>query len=120
MAVNSIETGKVLDMHTCSKNYHSCELSRKLRKDSEKNKNWESSHKPECKVNYQGPSGGMEVDAAVKIFSRSEEKHGLRYTKYIGDGDSKDYCAVVEEKVYGDDVTIEKHECIGHIQKRIG
>lgn len=61
----------------------------------------------------------MEVDAAVNIFSRSEEKYGLRYTKYIGDGDSKGYCAVVEAKVYGDDVTIEKHECIGHIQKRM-
>lgn len=117
---NSVETGKVLDIHTCSKYCHSCELSRKLPKDSDKYKNWESSHKPECKVNYQGSSGGMEVDAAVKIFSRSEEKHGLRYTKYIGDGDSKGYSAVVAADVYGDDCVIEKHECIGHIQKRMG
>lgn len=28
-------------------------------------------------------SGGMAVDAAVKIFSSSEEEHGLRYTKSI-------------------------------------
>lgn len=38
VAVNSIETGKVLNVHTCSMYYHSCELSRKLPKDSEKYK----------------------------------------------------------------------------------
>lgn len=83
VAVNSIETGKVLHMHNCSKYCQRWEVSRKLPEDSEKYENWEALHKPECKVNYQCPSGGLEVDAAVKIFSSSEEEHGLRYTKSI-------------------------------------
>lgn len=61
VADNSIETGKVLDMHNCSKYYHRCELSRKLPEDSEKHENWEALQKPECKVNYQCPSGGMKL-----------------------------------------------------------
>jgi hypothetical protein len=36
----------------------------------------------------------MEVAAALKIFSRSEERNSLRYVKYIGDGDSRAFKAV--------------------------
>ena len=31
----------------------------------------------------------MEVTGATRIFDRSVEKRGLRYTEYLGDGDSK-------------------------------
>ncbi|KAM7293882.1 uncharacterized protein ISCGN_023460 [Ixodes scapularis] len=40
------------------------------------------------------------------------------YTAYIGDGDSKAFLAVKESKPYNKDV--EKHECVGHVQKRMG
>ena len=33
----------------------------------------------------------METAGATKIFGRSVEKHGLYYTSFYGDGDSKAY-----------------------------
>ena len=55
----------------------------------------------------------------MKIFSRSLEKRGVKYTNYLGDGDTKGLMKVVEARPYGD-TEIEKLECIGHIQKRMG
>ncbi|CAN7982135.1 unnamed protein product [Ixodes pacificus] len=60
----------------------------------------------------------MEASGAVKIFTRSFETRGLRYTSYIGDFDSKAFLAVRDAKPY--DREVEKHECIGHVQKRMG
>ncbi|CAN7990883.1 unnamed protein product [Ixodes hexagonus] len=60
----------------------------------------------------------METSGAVKIFTRSFEARGLKYTSYIGDGDSKTFLAVRDPKPHDSDV--EKHECIGHVQKRMG
>ena len=51
------------------------------------------------------------------IFERSQAKHGLRYTKLLGDGDSKSF-ATVKNTYEG--VTMEKLECVGHVQKRVG
>lgn len=64
------------------------------------------------------PVVGMEVEGDKRICLRSEAKLGLKYTKYLGDGDSKGFAAVLESKPYGDD--IEKLECVGHVQKRLG
>ena len=36
------------------------------------------------------------------------------------DGDSKSYNYIVERKVYGKDVSINKYECINHVSKRMG
>ena len=56
------------------------------------------------------------------MFSRSVEKRGLKYTTYVGDGDSSSYGKVAEamEKIYGESYKIVKEDCIGHIQKRMG
>lgn len=40
--------------------------------------------------------------------------------KISGDGDSKAFTSVNGEAVYGDDISIEKLECSGHVQKRMG
>ncbi|GFV61990.1 uncharacterized protein TNCV_4107931 [Trichonephila clavipes] len=61
----------------------------------------------------------MEVEGALRIFNRSEVLHNLRYTQYLGDGDSKAYKEVLESKPYKD-VNIEKLECVGHVEKRMG
>ncbi|XP_054287670.1 zinc finger protein 425-like [Macrosteles quadrilineatus] len=76
----------------------------------------------ECNTepNYLGTSGGMEVHGALEIFRRSEEVNGARYVNFLGDGDSKAFDTVKEDKVYGDDVDFNKLECIGHVQKRMG
>ncbi|GFX93176.1 uncharacterized protein TNCV_4760551 [Trichonephila clavipes] len=62
----------------------------------------------------------MEVCGMQKSFFRSEQKHGLKYQRYIGDGDSKTFLSIAEKEPHGDSVPIEKIECVGHVQKRMG
>ncbi|GFU03616.1 uncharacterized protein TNCV_199691 [Trichonephila clavipes] len=62
----------------------------------------------------------MEVDGMLRIFNRSEKLHNLKYSNYIGDGDTKTFNALSENKPYGDDYLIQKIECVGHVQKRMG
>ncbi|GFX01687.1 uncharacterized protein TNCV_4279671 [Trichonephila clavipes] len=51
---------------------------------------------------------------------RSQSLYNVRYTKYLGEGDSKAFTSIVENKVYGDHCSVEKLECIGHVMKRMG
>ena len=44
----------------------------------------------------------------------------LRYTTFIGDGDSKILTCLTELNTYDEDVEIVKHECVGQVQKRMG
>ncbi|GFX66269.1 uncharacterized protein TNCV_342431 [Trichonephila clavipes] len=62
----------------------------------------------------------MEVDGMLRIFNRSEKLHNMKYSNYIGDGDTKTFNALSENKPYGDDYLIQKIECVGHVQKRMG
>ncbi|GFW33169.1 uncharacterized protein TNCV_4699851 [Trichonephila clavipes] len=78
----SVDTGKVADAEILSRKC-SCHFSGNL-------------HSDECSANYFGNSGGMEVEGALRIFNRSELLHNLRYTQYLGDGDSKACKAVLE------------------------
>ncbi|GFV26591.1 uncharacterized protein TNCV_624731 [Trichonephila clavipes] len=77
-------------------------------------------HQIFCRKNHSGSAGGMEVCGMQKIFFRSEQKHGLKYQRYIGDGDSKTFSSIDEKNPYGNSVPIEKIECVGHVQKRMG
>ncbi|GFV32345.1 uncharacterized protein TNCV_1676311 [Trichonephila clavipes] len=72
------------------------------------------------KKNFNGYSGRMEVDGALSIFQRSVQRYDVRYTKYLGDGDSKAFDNIMKNEVYGDNCTITKLECIGHVMKRMG
>ena len=56
----------------------------------------------------------MEVAGAKNIYHRSVEKHGLRYTKFLVDGDSKRFSSL---KSTYPGVEVEKLECVGHVQK---
>ena len=78
---------------------------------------WKIDHEASCKSKYKGFAGGMEAAGATKMFQRSVEKHGVRYVSYYGDGDIKSYEEV--KNVYPE-ITVEKYECIGHYQKRVG
>jgi len=55
-----------------------------------------------------------------KMFSSSEEKFGVKYSNYIGDGDSKTFKEILKLNPYGDELTVIKSECIGHVEKRMG
>ena len=75
-----------------------------------------------CDINHSGSSDSMETTAAVEMFTRSVEKHNLKYTTFVGDGDSSCFAHVKEAcfDKYGDGYVVRKEECVGHIQKRIG
>ena len=60
----------------------------------------------------------MEAEGVVRCFEKSVESSKLRYVAYIGDGDSKAYSVVKANTYHG--VSVNKGECIGHIQKRVG
>lgn len=106
VSVTSIDTGKVLDVSVLSKYCYVCT--------SEK-----FSGEHECSKNYEGYSGGMELTGAVEVFRRSVERN-VKYINYLGDGDSKGFHSVIEDKPYGDEMEIKKLECVGHVQKRMG
>lgn len=105
ITLTSFDTGKVLDYECLTRFCHVCK--------------GENKGPHECKINYVGSSGGMESSGAINIFRRSVETRGVKYTKYLGDGDSKAFSSVIEDKPY-EDCDIEKLECVGHIQKRMG
>ncbi|KAJ4442111.1 hypothetical protein ANN_11977 [Periplaneta americana] len=107
VTTTSVNTGKVLDVHTLSKSCNICHGA----------KNFELH---DCSINYEGYSGGMEAAGVVEIFSRSVDRYGVKYTNYLGDGDSKGFQKVKESNVYGKDIEITKLECVGHVQKRMG
>lgn len=102
-----VNTGKVVDAEILTKY---CRCKNKLKKEHENN----------CVANYQGSSGGMEVAGVINIFQRSEELHNVRYDKYLGDGDTAAYATIAGLKPYGPQCNIEKLECVGHVQKRMG
>ena len=60
----------------------------------------------------------METAGPTEIFSSSKETHGLYYTSYYGDHDSKAYPAVKD--IYGPNKPIKKFECVDHSQKGVG
>ena len=80
---------------------------------------WWDGHQHECHANFEGSSGSMDASGILNIFQWSVEGHGMRYVEFLGDGDSKAHKFSVQEAVYGD-VDIEKPECVGYVQKRLG
>ncbi|GFV46245.1 uncharacterized protein TNCV_261961 [Trichonephila clavipes] len=64
-----------------------------------------------------GSASSMETVGTYRIFERSENHRKLQYTDYYGDGDSKAYESV--KNMYAPN-TVNKLECIDHVQKRVG
>lgn len=120
--VVSVETGEVLDFQTKHKYCFECKSRGHMDKSSEKYITWFESHKEKCAVNHTGSAESMEKEATIEMFSRSVSTRKLKYTTYVGDGDSSSYTKVSQamESLYGDDYQVVKDDCIGHIQKRMG
>lgn len=112
------ETGKVIDVAPKQSFCHACV--RHPEEDSEAYSEWWNEHQPNCSANHAGSSGKMEVDGIIEMFKRSESLYGVRYKNYIGDGDSKVFKSVCEAQPYGADFQVQKKECVGHVQKRMG
>lgn len=73
-------------------------------------------HEENFIANYIETSGDMEVESVSKIFERSLHTYNVRYKHYLGDGDSREFKAIIN----GSEFAIKKLECIGHVQKRMG
>ena len=118
--VISVETGEVLDYHVLSKTCQKCTLKKsQCDQDNQTFEEWRMQHvnDGECDINFTGSSPAMEAEGAVIMWSRSIERHNIRYKWMVSDGDSKAFNAV--EEVY-DDCKVEKLDCVGHVQKRMG
>lgn len=73
-----------------------------------------------CTINFAETPGQMEAEAAVILWNRSLEKK-LRYTVYVGDGDSSAFRKLIEGGgPYGSEYPVDKQECINHFAKRLG
>jgi len=73
-----------------------------------------------CQQNFEGPSTSMKTEAAKLIWSRSVELHNMQYVNVLCDGDNKTLSVLNELKPYGENVQIEKLDCINHVHKRLG
>ena len=116
VACISTDTGKVLDYEALNKVCHKC--SRFSNTDSVAYQTFIANHT--CKTNYEGSAASMEPTGIKRIYKRSIEQNNLRYTEYLGDGDSSSFNSVAKDEPYGPDVPIKKLECVGHVQKRLG
>lgn len=106
LTATSITTGQVLDCAIFSKY---CTCKQRFKK-----------HSDTCIAYYAGTSGGMEVAGIRDIFMRSQENYGICYKYYLGDGNSKGFGVIGSENPYGNDLQVQKLECVGHVQKRMG
>lgn len=113
----SIDTGKVFDVEALSQACKQCELHEHLDNNTEEYQRWRGDHIT-CKANFKGSAPAMEPEGVDRIFRRSVELHNLRYTEYYGDGDRKSF-SKVKDVYQASGITVEKKECIGHVQQRV-
>ena len=114
MFVISIDTGEVMDYHVLSKVCQKCSIKKK-KVTNEEFEEWLLEH--DCDINFVGSSPAMESEGAVVLWKRSLENHNMRYRWMVSDGDSKAFSSV--EEIY-DGIKVEKLDCVGHVQKRMG
>lgn len=101
------ETGKLLHIGVRNKYCYVCQTA--------KNKMVEP-QEHDCFKNWDSDSQSMESDIIVEGFKEAETKHGLRYMRIVGDGDSSVYAKIREEvPEWGRDV--QKEECANHVCK---
>ena len=62
----------------------------------------------------------METAAAKILWARSVQLHNMQYICILSDGDNKTLSALNEQRPYGNDVIIDKVDCINHVHKRLG
>ena len=111
---------KVIDTHVMSNHCDSC-AEQKKKKTVAEFQEWYKGHEPNCGRNHNGSAGAMEPVGTQVIFRCSEELYKLRYLGFLGDGDSKAFSSVKNaDPVLYEGVDIQKYECCGHVQKRMG
>ena len=112
----SIDSGQCIDVDVMTKGCKSCEAM-ESKKYTEGYASFLKEH--DCPINHKGSAGSMEASGIVKCFQRSVKVNNLGHKTFIGDGDSSSYPTVLKADPYPG-LLVEKLECIGHIQKRVG
>ena len=118
----SVDTGEVLDYCVKSLFCHECKAHGNMNAESEEYQSWKECHEPVCQINHAGSSEEMEAALATEMFGRSISECNLKYTTFVGDGDSSLYGRVKDAmfQKYGDEYIVTKEECVGHVQKILG
>ena len=93
-------TRKILHMGACNKFYSICN---------------QCLETPPSHVCFQNWNGSSAADIIIKGFKNCEQQHGIRYTSFIGDGDSSVYSSLIETVPMG--YSINKIECDNHSLK---
>ncbi|CAN8008310.1 unnamed protein product, partial [Ixodes pacificus] len=108
-------TGFVLDYVVLSNFCAACE--RWPKQNDPSYQAWKDGHI--CQKTTDKKAGDMEVEAGLILFQRSWQRHNLRYTTVLSDGDSRTFLALQEAQVYGY-IAVNKEDCVNHVQKRMG
>ena len=120
VVVVSWKSEKVLDVEVLSKHCQACAIHHEMNTSSDEILDWWEGHQASCEVNYCGSSSAMESTGALAIWKRYVSKNKLKYTQIISDGDSKIFKLLSDQLPYGMSNLVSKHECVGHVQKRMG
>lgn len=92
--VVSLDTGLCLDFEVLSNFCVACSRHKAL--PDEEEEIWQAFHGPVCERNVDCSAHAMEAEAAVRIWQRSQScDTPLCFKKFLSDGDSKAYTAVV-------------------------
>ncbi|GFU88214.1 uncharacterized protein TNCV_846071 [Trichonephila clavipes] len=108
-------SNKIIDVEVLSSYCKGCDRWKSL-KYGTAYQEWKKSHEPYCVKNHSGSSNKMEVEGMKRFFKRSLLERNAKYVKYIGDGDTKTFSELQNTVSYN----LEKNECVGNIQKRMG
>lgn len=73
---------------------------------------------PKAKMIVFFVSQSMEVAGVLTLYKRTPE--GIRYSPFVGDGDSKSYSQLEQAAPYGRSFHKPKEDCIAHVTKRMG
>ena len=57
---------------------------------------WKEKHEKTCCINHIRNSGVMEADGVIQMFLNSSDMRNLKYTTYVGDGNSNSFGCVFE------------------------
>ena len=76
----AMDTGKVIDIEPMSRFCKACSLEESIKTTNPREYNdWKDMH-TDCPISYRGSAPGMECVGDKRMFHRSLDKYGLRYT----------------------------------------